>query len=403
MRAVLLSLFISLLSFSTSKAESIDLTDWSNVLEEAKGQKVYWHAWGGAPRINEYISWVADELKRQFDVELEHVKIDDTANVVSRVLAEKAAGKISKGSVDLIWINGENFAAMKKENLLLNYNWATKLPNWDKVDVKGKPTVVNDFTIPTDGLESPWGMAQLVFMYDSNTLSNPPKSAKELLEWTRKNPGRFSYPQPPNFHGTTFLKQLLVELIEDSTILRQPVNQSEFDNQVKPLFDYLNNLHPNLWRSGRTFPQNSTSMRQSLADKELEISFTFNPADASNAIANNELPPTVRTFVFENGSIGNTHFVAIPFNSSVQAGALVTANFLISPIAQARKQDPKIWGDPTVLDVKNLKPEDKKLFDELSLGVATLTPEELGNVIPEPHPTWVTEIEKKWIETYGVQ
>ena len=80
---------------------------------------------------------------------------------------------------------------------------------------EGKPTVVNDFTIPTDGLESPWGMAQLVFMYDSNTLSNPPKSAKELLEWTRKKPGRFSYPQPPNFHGTTFLKQLLVESIED--------------------------------------------------------------------------------------------------------------------------------------------------------------------------------------------
>ena len=106
---------------------------------------------------------------------------------------------------------------------------------------------------------------------------------------------------------------------------------------------------------------------------------------------------------FENGTIGNTHFVAIPFNSSVQAGALVTANFLISPIAQARKQDPEIWGDPTVLDVKNLIPKDRKLFDELSLGVATLTPEELGNVIPEPHPTWVTEIEKKWIETYGVQ
>ena len=403
MRAVLLSLFISLLSFSTSKAESIDLTDWSNVLEEAKGQKVYWHAWGGAPRINEYISWVANELKRQFDVELEHVKIDDTANVVSRVLAEKTAGKNSNGSVDLIWINGENFAAMKKENLLLDYNWATKLPNWEKVDVNGKPTVVNDFTIPTDGLESPWGMAQLVFMYDSKTLSNPPKSAIELLEWTRKNPGRFTYPQPPNFHGTTFLKQLLIESIKDSEILSLPVNQSEFDNQIKPLFDYLDKLHPNLWRSGRTFPQNSTSMRQSLADKELEISFSFNPADASNAIANNELPPTIRTFVFENGTIGNTHFVAIPFNSSVQAGALVTANFLISPIAQARKQDPEIWGDPTVLDVKNLELKDRKLFDELSLGVATLTTEELGNVIPEPHPTWVSAIEKKWIETYGVQ
>ena len=400
MRKVLLIFFTILLSLSISNAETIKISDWQNVLEEAKEQKVHWHAWGGNPRINDYISWVADELKQQFEIELKHVKIDDAASVVNRVLAEKAAGKNFGGSVDLVWVNGENFAALKRENLLLDYEWATNLPNWEKVDVKGKPTVINDFTIPTDGLESPWGMAQLVFMYDSKSLKNPPKSANELLMWSQKNPGRFTYPQPPNFHGTTFLKQLLWELIDDQTILNEPLDLNQFEAQIKPLFDYLDKLHPNLWRSARAFPQNINAMRQLLADKELEISFSFNPADASNAIANNELPPSTRTFVFENGTIGNTHFVAIPFNSSVQAGALVTANFLISPNAQARKQDPNIWGDPTVLDVKNLNEKDKKLFDNLELGVATLTAEELGNVIPEPHPSWVSEIEKKWAETY---
>jgi ABC-type uncharacterized transport system YnjBCD substrate-binding protein len=33
----------------------------------------------------------------------------------------------------------------------------------------------------------------------------------------------------------------------------------------------------------------------------------------------------------------------------------VTANFLLSPEAQARKQDPKVWGDPTVLAMERLR------------------------------------------------
>jgi putative thiamine transport system substrate-binding protein len=44
--------------------------------------------------------------------------LTDTAEAVARVVAEKAAGRTEGGSVDLIWINGENFAAMKEQDLL---------------------------------------------------------------------------------------------------------------------------------------------------------------------------------------------------------------------------------------------------------------------------------------------
>ena len=85
----------------------------------------------------------------------------------------------------------------------------------------------------------------------------------------------------------------------------------------------------------------------------------FNPADASAAISAGRLPETVRTFVLEDGTIGNTHFVAIPFNAAHAAGAMVVADFLLSPEAQARKQDPRVWGDGTVLDLAALAPEDR--------------------------------------------
>jgi putative thiamine transport system substrate-binding protein len=291
---------------------------------------------------------------------------------------------------------------MKREGLLLPAAWATKLPNYHFVDVDNKPSVERDFTVPVEGLEAPWGMAKLVFFYDTARLQNPPPSAEELGRWIAENPGRFTYPQPPDFIGTTFLKQLLVELAPDPGVLQQPATDESFAAATAPLFAWLDRAHRNLWRGGRAFPRDYGAMRQLLADGEVEIAFAFNPADASSAIANGELPDTVRSFVFSGGTLGNTHFLAIPFNAKAAAGAMVLADFLMSPEAQARKQDPAIWGDPTVLAVDRLPAADRARFAALDLGVATLPPRDLGKTLPEPHPSWVDRIEDEWARRYGV-
>ena len=72
---------------------------------------------------------------------------------------------------------------------------------------------------------------------------------------------------------------------------------------------------------------------------------------------------------------------------------MVTADFLLSPEAQLRKQDPAIWGDPTVLAMDKLDAADRDKFAALPLGVATLSPAELGRALPEPHPSWMTRLE----------
>ncbi|MEM6946350.1 MAG: ABC transporter substrate-binding protein, partial [Pseudomonadota bacterium] len=128
----------------------------------------------------------------------------------------------------------------------------------------------------------------------------------------------------------------------------------------------------------------------------------FYPGEPSAAIANQELPDTVRSYIFEDGTIGNTSFVAIPFNATAHAGAMVLANFLMSPEAQARKQDPVYWGNGTVLAIDALPEEERARFAAIDLGVATPPPEELVPVLPEPHPSWMTRIEQDWTERYGV-
>jgi putative thiamine transport system substrate-binding protein len=378
-----------------------DPADWAAVLQEARGQTVYWHAWGGDPRINDFIAWVGDQALSRHGVTVTQVKLAATADAVARVVSEKQAGQDQGGAVDLIWINGENFAAMKDKGLLFG-PFAEQLPNWPLVDVAGKPATQMDFTEPTLGLESPWAMAQLVFEYDSARVPAPPPGAGQLLDWAKANPGRFTYPRPPDYLGATFLKQVLYGVIDDPDLLLLPVDPTTYDRVTAPLWAWLAELTPALWRQGRAYPANEPALGQLLADGEIDIAFAFNTGRASAAIAAGELPATIRTNVWTGGTIGNASFVAIPYHAAHAAGALVVANLLLDPQVQARAQDPDVLGFQTVLNLAALTDEDRARFDALDLGVATLAPDDLGPALPEPHASWMARISQDWIRRYGV-
>jgi len=371
--------------------------DWSITLQKARGQTVYFNAWAGSQNINAYLQWAAAEVKQRYGVQVEHVKIADTAEVVKRVRNEKAAGKLSDGTVDLVWINGENFLAMKREKLLFG-PFAETLPSFAYVDVTGKPTTRLDFSEPVDGLEAPWGMAQLTFFADSKRVPNPPRSMTELLAFAKAHPGRVSYPRPPDFHGATFLKQALLEVNADRRTLYQPVTPEALTQATAPLWTFLDALHPHLWRAGKQFPLNAAALRQMMADGELLLAFTFNPNEAANEIAASRLPASVISYQFNSGTIGNTHFLAIPFNARAKEGAQVLANFLLSPEAQARKADITQWGDPTVLDVNRLPPTERARFAAKALPGQV---EKVMPTLPEPHGSWVQSLEREWLRRYG--
>lgn len=374
--------------------------EWDAVLADAQGETVYWNAWGGSTTTNDFLAWVGSRVAEDYGVTLEHVKLTDTADAVTRVLSEKQAGEDSDGAIDLIWINGANFAAMKEAGLLFG-PYAEQLPNWAFVDVAGK-TVQSDFTVPVEGYESPWAMAQVVFVHDTADMPERVGSMAALLDWAKANPGRFSYPQPPDFLGTTFLKQVLVDILPDPSVLAAPATDENYAEITAPLWAYLDELTPFLWREGKAYPATGTAMFPLIADEEIDLSISFSPGAASTAIANYELPDTVRTFVLDKGTIGNASFVAIPYNSGSKAGAMVVANFLMSPEAQVRAQDPAILGYGTVLDMAAISPDERALFEGLDLGIATLSPAELGTVQAEPHPSWAVRLADDWASRYGV-
>ncbi|MGY6548581.1 MAG: ABC transporter substrate-binding protein [Roseinatronobacter sp.] len=386
---------------SAGSAQTPDVTDWAAIKDAARGQTVFWHAWGGDPRINAFIASVGDDLQARYGVTLEHVRLADTADAVTRVIAEAQAGRDSGGAVDAIWINGANFASMKAEGLLFG-PFAGNLPNWPLVDTDANPAVLIDFTLPVEGFGSPWAMFQMVFEHDSATVPEPPRSLAELGAWIADNPGRFTFPQPPDFLGTSFLKQVLYSVIDRPEILLGPIENVDYDAATAPLWAFLDEITPNLWRQGRAFPANEPALGQLLADGEIDIGFSFNPGRASAAIADGELQDTVRTFVLDEGTLANSSFLSIPFNAANKEGALLLANLILDPEIQARAQDPDILGFQTVLGLDRLTPEDRARFDALDLGIATLAPDALGTGLLEPHPSWMTRIAEDWTARYGV-
>jgi ABC-type uncharacterized transport system YnjBCD substrate-binding protein len=66
-------------------------TKWQQTLDQGAGDTVYWHAWGGDVRTNDFITWVGEQTEILYDVKVQQVKLSSTSEAVTQVLAEAHA------------------------------------------------------------------------------------------------------------------------------------------------------------------------------------------------------------------------------------------------------------------------------------------------------------------------
>ncbi|TVR94563.1 MAG: ABC transporter substrate-binding protein, partial [Spirochaetaceae bacterium] len=161
---------------------------WEEIVAEAEGSQVSFHMWGGSSIINAWIrGFVADEMSERYGITLEMVPMEAPV-FVNRLFAEREANR-TRGSIDLMWINGENFKRAKEANVLAG-PIVDILPNFQSY--VAPETAAYDFGYPTDGFEAPYGRAQFVFEYDSAGPHGHFTSYAELPDWVRRNPGVFT-------------------------------------------------------------------------------------------------------------------------------------------------------------------------------------------------------------------
>lgn len=377
-------------------AERMGSMSWDEIVAEAAGQQVFFYMWGGSDSINEFVQgYVGTRVLKEYDITLNMVPVTDASVFVNKVLGEKQAGRAKSGSVDLMWINGENFRTMKEANLLFG-PYAQALPNMEYVDAED-PVIAFDFGYPVDGYESPYGGGQFVLVYDSARVPDPPSTVDGLFAWARENPGRFTYPAPPDFNGSAFIRHVWYHVAGGYEAFQAPFDRAVYDEVAPDVWELLNDIEPYLWRSGETYPETRTQLQGLFANAEVDFDMDYNPQYAANLIEQGRYPRSARTFVFESGTLSPTHYVAIPFNSSHKAAAMVVANLLLEPATQLEKAKTRVWGDPPVLSLDRLPREWRSRFEDLPRSPAVPAPEVLqAHTVPEAHSTWLDAIEEGW-------
>lgn len=367
---------------------------WSAVRSEARGQTVSLWMWGGDPQGNAYVDEVLAPVARRAGVTLRRVPIADTKEALNRVLAEKQAGR-SDGEVDLVWVNGDNFATGRQAEVW-RCGWSSLLPNMRYTD-PDDPLLTEDFGTQVDGCEAPWHKAQFTLVHDAEAITDPPRTMTEVLDWIEANPGRFTYPAPPDFTGSVFVRQLLYRVSGGYENVPAAFDEEAFDRLTPALWARLRDLAPFLWRGGRTYPRDSVALDRLFAEGEVDMTMTYGPATLTELVDQGTFPATTRVLPLDEGTVGNASFLAIPSTSADHAGAMVVANLALSPTQQRIKAHPGVWGQFTVLDRSRLPRQARAAFDRLPESRVVPSYSELSrNANPELASAWVPALDEGW-------
>lgn len=370
---------------------------WEEVLAEADGQTVQLWMYGGDDQGNAYIDDELAPAVAEFGVTLKRVPVTDTRDALNRVFTEIQAGR-DDGTVDLIWVNGDNFRTGREADAWL-CDWTGMLPSMANVD-PDDPLLLTDFGTPVDGCEAPWHKAQFTLVYNSDVVTDPPTTMAEVLEWAEANPGRFTYPAPPDFTGSVFIREVLASVSGGADDVPTEFSQDAFDELSPALYERLAELTPSLWRGGDTYPANEAELNQLYADRQIDMTMTYGPATLTGLVADGTYPAGTKVLTLEEGTVGNASFLGLPANSDAAAGAMVVANTALSVTQQVVKAEPDVWGQFTVLDIEGLDADDRELFDALPDSPVVPGYEVLSrNAHSELAAEWVPALDEGWRTT----
>ncbi len=345
-------------------------SSWPSVTAAASGQTVEFWLYGGDQRINAYLDGPVATRLSALGVTLHRVPIDDTSSAIQRLVAQRRASS-GRGAIDLLWVNGANFAAAKDAGVWAP-GWAASLPNAALLD-PGDPSLAHDFGVAVDGQEAPWSRAALVFAYDAKRTPSPPRTLAELLDYARSHPGRIAYPAPPDFTGSAFIRLVVQQLGEEQA------------------FAYLRELRPLAYRGGATYPESEAALNQLFGDGEVDIAMSYDPAFVETAVRSGQFARSARPLVLGGATLQNVSFVAMPADAPHPEAARVLANLLLDPALQAAKADPAVLGIPSVLGADRL--------DAAGSATAPASPyllRDLGSPLEELPASEVPRLDERW-------
>ena len=393
--------------------------EWDAVLERARAEgEVVWAHWGGSENLNTWIDLVLVPTMAEYGVRLRTSRVSNIREVVDLILAETRTGRgIGQGSVDALWINGENFFSLSSQGLTFG-SFADLVPNaryihFDPENPASGPNLF-DFGFPTNKEEIPWSAEQYMCFIDTARLARDeaPSNFSELEAWVRANPGRFTYIRPPNYNGNTFVQTVLYALNPDGTSFEpwqldaDILGVDEFIRLARPGFEYLQRIEPFLLggggqdgvRGAPIYPDEQVGLEALLINGEIDMGCRFGLYNTAVSVETGRYPASAENIIFPtDGMIKNKNFIAVSVNAPNPAAAMVLANVMTSPENQISKL--AAIGYPLGIDADLLDEALQAEVEAVAPSLMGVTYDELGAVtVPDTNASLVDVIEGTWTE-----
>lgn len=387
---------------------------WEDVLSRAKEEgEIQFYYWGGDDNLNIWVDSIVAPALSQLGVRLVANRITGTKDAVDLVIAEANSGRgIGDGSVDAIWLNGENFYTLNRQDLLFG-SFAEAVPNsvnfeWNVGDPRSLLNL-RDFGVETGGKEIPWSGEQYVCAVNRALMpvERTPATFEDLKAYLEANPGKFTYVKPPHYLGNTFVQQVLYAFNPDGTGAGpfqksiEELGVEELARLSQPGFEFLKSLEPLLLggpAGAVRYPEDAAAAQGLFRNSEIHMYCEFGLYAVATNRSTGAYPQTAEEIVFPEGNmIKNKNYIAIPANAPNPAAALVLADYMASVDAQLSKLE--MVGYPAGIDPWKLSAEGAARLNAAAPEHFGVIQQDLdANIAPDTNASLVDVIEATWLE-----
>jgi len=314
---------------------------WDEIVQKAKEEGEVTFYGYGADWDRIYFENISKAFEQKYGIKVKYVH-GDWFSTIQKLQADKKAGK-AVGDVDVALVWSVPFKQALTEGLVWNVPIAEIIPNAKNL-IDPSLLYFNDL-IPTGGKFIPVVWWQVVFIYNKKYVKpDQLPTLDTLLDWAKKNPGRFTYCDPnKGGSGHTFLISVIYWLYGYDKFVMRPFDQAYADKLFSSpgkigmnLWDYLNELEKYMYQPGSYPPGNSAAM-ELFARGEVWLEPQWIDVLAEWIKEGRVNPDDVGVYDPDPGiAVGGFDGVFIPWNAPHKYAALVFINYLLSEEVQYR-------------------------------------------------------------------
>ncbi|WP_028273413.1 extracellular solute-binding protein [Atopococcus tabaci] len=351
--------------------------------EDGKDVVTLWA--GGSDNVRIAMESVVDafndsEYGEDYELELEYILSGSgTQSLRDRIVAAQKAGETDT-DYDLILTSDSEFVSYVEEggeDIFTPVDFE-KVPNAE--NLQASVSVGEDYLVPYRG-------TTVVLAYNSDNVPTPPKTADELYQWIKDNPGRFAYNTPGSGGaGSSFVTTAVYNSLPEEALTSQ---DESWKDQWDEGFGLLEELHPHMYQSGGqvVYPNKNQGTLDLLANQEVDII----PAWADmviQQIGQGTLPESTKIAQIDPSFTGNVDAMVMPSIGSDVEGAHAVMDFMLTEEAQSILLD-EMAAIP-LIDAANLESENSALLE--GLDVREFRVSSLGTLGTELNERWDQDI-----------